>query len=128
MIKVLVATAKTQGMRPNDYHWCIEGELVWFPPVCRRDKDDPDGGCGCGRGFGGLNSRRGTTTAMVKSIPALDRDDYVEALRSSLHDQGYDGSVAPEVADAMLDLVSDMPEGAIVENRLEYIQLRHSTL
>jgi hypothetical protein len=27
-MKVLVATARTQGDRPNDYHWCIEGELV----------------------------------------------------------------------------------------------------
>lgn len=60
MIKVLVATSKTQGARDNDYNWCIEQELVWFPPICRSSKvNGPDDSCGCGRGFGGLNSHRG---------------------------------------------------------------------
>ncbi len=50
MVKALVATSVTQGFRDNDYHWCVDGELVWIAPTCSKDRDDPDGGCGCGRG------------------------------------------------------------------------------
>jgi hypothetical protein len=68
-MKVLVATRATQGTRGNDYHWAIEGELVRVGEVCRKDRNDPDGGCGCGRGFAGLNSHRATTTARVAEVP-----------------------------------------------------------
>jgi len=68
-MKVLVATTRTQGARPNDYHYCIEGELVRINEVCARDRGDPDGGCGCGRGFGGLNSHQATTTARIAEVP-----------------------------------------------------------
>ncbi|MGH3592456.1 MAG: DUF7715 family protein, partial [Pseudonocardiaceae bacterium] len=37
-MKVLVATARTQGVRVNDYNWCIEGELVRIGEVCARDR------------------------------------------------------------------------------------------
>lgn len=125
MIKVLVATSKTQGARDNDYNWCIERELVWFPPICRSSKaNGPDDKCGCGRGFGGLNSHRATTTAIVQKIAGLSRLDYVEAIRSSMADQGYDPSMAEMIADGMLELVRECPEGAVVENRLDYIQIR----
>lgn len=124
MIKVLVATAETQGARDNDYHWCVEGELVWFPPMCARDREDPDGDCGCARGFGGLNSHRATTTAMVRTIEGLSREDYAEAIRSSMDEQGYDSEAAAEIADALIDLVADWPDGAVVEKRLNYVQIR----
>jgi hypothetical protein len=88
-MKVLVATARTQGARDNDYNWCIEGELVRIGEVCALNRAEPDGGCGCGRGFGGLNSQRATTTAMVADTP-LGRAEYVEAVRSSLQQQGWD--------------------------------------
>ena len=32
-MKVLVATAQTQGERANDFNYCIEGELVWIGMV-----------------------------------------------------------------------------------------------
>lgn len=124
MIKVLVATSKTQGARDNDYNWCIEGELVWFPPMCRRGRDDPDDRCGCGRGFGGLNSHRATTTAMVRTIADLSRDDYVKAIGSSMTAQGYDSTSAPLIADSMLDLVADLPDGAVTEHRLDQLRVR----
>lgn len=127
MIKVLVATAATQGVRDSDYHWCIDGELVWIAPMCAKDWLDPDQGCGCGRAFAGLNSHRATTTAMVRTLEGLSRDDYMEAIRSSLDAQGYDGGLAPEIADSLLELVCDLPDGAVVEHRLEYIQVRERT-
>ncbi|MFP5022036.1 DUF7715 family protein [Pseudonocardia phyllosphaerae] len=125
MMKLLVATALTQGVRPNDYHFCIEGELVWIGLVCAADRADPDGGCGCGRGFGGLNSVRATTTARVADLP-FTRADYVEALRSGLHQQGWmlaPGEIA-YMADDLAALVADVPEGAVLERRLDDVVVR----
>lgn len=123
-MKLLVATARTQGARASDYHHCTDGELVWIGLVCRKDRDDPDGGCGCGRGFGGLNSHRATTTALVADLPGFTRDDYVLAIRSSLAAQGWPPSVADEIADAQLELASDYPTGTVLERRLDDIYAR----
>lgn len=124
-MKVLVATARTQGTRPNDYHCCIEGELVRIGEVCARDQADPDGGCGCGRGFGGLNSHRATTTAMVAEVP-LAREEYVEAIRSSLQQQGWDpcACCSTDEADDLAALVADWPVGSVVERRLDELVIR----
>lgn len=124
-MKVLVATAHTQGERDNDYHWCIEGELIRIGEICPRDRDDPDGGCGCGRGFGGLNSHQATTTAAVADVP-LTREEYVEAVRSSLQQQGYDPCACCSVdeADDLIALVSLWPVGSIVERRLDELWIR----
>ena len=124
-MKMLVATAATQGQRFNDYHWCIEGELVRIGEVCPRDQDDPDGGCGCGRGFGGLNSHRSTTTARIADLP-LSRADYVEAIRSSLQQQGWDPceSCATREAVELAALVADLPVGTVVERRLNELVIR----
>lgn len=124
-MKVLVATVRTQGARGNDYHWCIEGELVRVGEACARDRADPDGGCGCGRGFAGLNSRRATTTARVAELP-LERDEYYEAIRSSLEQQGWDPCLCCYVdeADELLALVADWPAGAVVERRLDELVVR----
>lgn len=123
-MKMLVATSRPQGARANDYHHCTEGELVWIGLVCRKDRDDPDGGCGCGRGFGGLNSHRATTTALVADLPGFTRDDYVLAIRSSLATQGWPPSVAEEIADGQLDLASNYPAGTVLERRLDDIYAR----
>jgi len=45
-MKILVATGLTQGMEANDYHYCIEGELVWIQEPCASGRNDPEGGCG----------------------------------------------------------------------------------
>jgi hypothetical protein len=124
-MKVLVATARTQGARPDDYHWCIEGELVRIGEACATDRADPDGGCGCGRGFGGLNSHRATTTARVAEVP-LSPEDYAEAIRSSLDEQGWDpcpGCVRQE-ADELAALAAGWPTGAVVERRLDALIVR----
>ncbi|HKS49951.1 MAG TPA: hypothetical protein VJT49_33555 [Amycolatopsis sp.] len=123
-MNILVATARTQGARANDYHFCTEGELVWIGLMCRRGQDDPDGSCGCGRGFGGLNSHKATTTAMVADLPGFTRADYVLAIRSSLADQGWPPSVAEEIADDQLGLARQWPPGTVIERRLDYVQAR----
>lgn len=124
-MKVLVATARTQGSRDGDYHWCIEGELVRIGEVCATDRADPDGGCGCGRGFGGLNSHRATTTALVAEVP-LGREDYAEAIHSSLVQQGWGPCpcCTTQEADELAALVAGWPVGAVVERRLDELIVR----
>ena len=87
-MKILVATSFTQGTSPDDYHYCVDGELVWLQEPCDRDKRNPDGPCGCGRGFAGAASHRATTAAMVVQS-LLTRDDVVLAFRTSLSDGGW---------------------------------------
>ncbi|WUH96602.1 hypothetical protein OHR68_23865 [Spirillospora sp. NBC_00431] len=123
-LKLLTATNSTQGFRDNDFDWCVEGELVHIGMVCARDRDDPDGGCGCGRSFAGLNSHRATTTAMVREVPGFTVDDHVLAIRSSLEQQGCDPSFAEHEAALLRCLVRDWPVGVIVERRLDEIVVR----
>ena len=124
-MKVLVATTQTQGQRSNDFDYCVEGELVTVGLVCATDRRNPDGGCGCGRAFAGLNSHRATTTAMVKDVE-LSEADYVEALGSSLAQQGWPTSDVDELAAWLAQLVNEWPDGTIVERRLDDINVRRS--
>jgi hypothetical protein len=126
-MKILTATSRTQGRRSNDFHWCIEGELVHFGMVCAADRADPDGGCGCGRAFAGLNSHRATTTAMIREIEGFTRDDYIEAIRSSLFQQGWDPGTAEDEADELIRIVRDWPVGAVTERRLDRVAVRMVT-
>ncbi|MCU1400567.1 MAG: hypothetical protein JWN62_3676 [Acidimicrobiales bacterium] len=66
-MKVLVATHITQGDDIGDYCATVEGELVTpaIPPC-------PDRLCGCARGFTGLGSSHGTTTAIVADLAHID--------------------------------------------------------
>jgi hypothetical protein len=124
-MKVLVATNNTQGQRTNDFCFCVEGELVTVGLVCAADESDPDGGCGCGRAFAGLNSHKATTTAKVKDVE-LSEEDYVEALRSSLEQQGWPTEDVAELAAWLIELVDSWPIGAIVERRLDDICRREA--
>ena len=122
-MKVLVATSDTQGQRGNDFSYCVEGELVTVGLVCAADEEDPDGGCGCGRAFAGLNSHKATTTAKVKDVE-LSEEDYVEALRSSLAQQGWPTEDVGELATWLVQLVSTWPTGSVIERRLDDIYIR----
>ncbi len=122
-MKALTATVTTQGYRGNDFDYCVEGELVHVGMVCAKDRSDPDGGCGCGRAFAGLNSHRATTTAMIREVD-FTRGDYVEALRSSLAQQGWDAAAAQDEADSLLLLAEALPVGVVVERRLSKIAVR----
>jgi hypothetical protein len=126
-MKVLVATALTQGTSPDDYHFCIEGELVWLQEPCDRDKANPDGPCGCGRGFAGAASHRATTTAMVVES-AMTCDDVVLAFQTSLSDGGWPVEWADEVADQNLDIAAKLPVGTIIVRKLEDYFLRGALL
>ncbi|PVZ03650.1 DUF7715 family protein [Actinomycetospora cinnamomea] len=125
-MKVLVAPAQTQGARRGDFHHAVEGELVRIDPPCAADRRDPDGRCGCGRAFAGLNSARATTTARVADLP-LSRADVVEALRSSLAQQGWDPAEAAQEADDLLRTVADVPVGTVYGRRLSKLVALRTT-
>jgi hypothetical protein len=120
-MRVLVATSQTQGHRENDFDFCVEGELVTVGLVCAADEQDPDGGCGCGRAFAGLNSHRATTTAKVKEVE-LSEEDYVEALRSSLPSRAGRPRMG-ELADWLAQL-GRWPVGSVIERRGDDMLIR----
>jgi hypothetical protein len=126
-MRVLTATSRTQGERSSDFDDCSDGELVTVGVVCAGEGADPDGGCGCARAFTGLNSHRTTTTAMVREVE-LSMADYVEALRSSLSQQGWPTADVSELAEWLPQLVSEWPEGTVVERRFDDLVARHSSL
>ena len=123
-MKLLTATCSTQGYRDNDFDFCVEGELVRIESPCATDRHDPDGPCGCGRSFDGLNSHQATTTAMIRDIPGFTPADYVEALRSSLDQQGWDAAHAVHEAAELYTLAQQWPAGTILERRLDQVAAR----
>jgi hypothetical protein len=122
-MKILVATALTQGLESNDYHYCVEGELVWIQEPCARDGNDPDGPCGCGRGFAGAASHRATTTATVVESE-LCRDELILAFETSLVDGGWPIEWAENVADENLTIARRFPVRSVIGRQLDGILLR----
>jgi hypothetical protein len=131
-MRLLTATSRTQGQRASDFNWCIEGELVTPSKlICARDeREGPDGGCGCGRSFGGLHSGKSVTTALVSDIDGFTREDLALAVRASREDGGWlaltddpDGWVAEEVAEIML-AAELYPVGTVIEIRMAEITAR----
>ena len=112
-MKALVATAETQGSRKSDFTNCIDGELVWMLDPCPVSRRYPDGPCGCGRSFSGLSSHAYTTTAVVREIPGLTRQDYEKALRASFRAQGWcpccTSKSVREIVDELINLARSGP-------------------
>lgn len=127
-MKVLVATAATQGARHSDSDDCVEGELVWMLDACPMSRRDPDGECGCGRSFSGMSTHGSTTTALVREIASLTRADYEEALRASFDAQGWcsccTARPVEDVVDELIGLAASWPPGAVVERRLDWLSVR----
>ena len=118
-MRVLTATARTQGIRPDDYCFTIEGELVRLPFL---ECACPD--CGCTRGFAGMTSHRATTTALVVDRPELHVEVYRSLLRDEIlgagcpaDDPDLDRSIADEV-DHLRRLADAFAVGSVLERRL----------
>lgn len=134
-MKLLIATSQTQGQRASDFTYCIEGELV-TPDVftCDRDRQEgPDGGCGCGRAFGGLNSHMFTTTAIVADIDGITMDDLTAAVSSYREHTGWaqlddheneTEAWAASMATVIAGLAETHPAGTVLERRLDVVQAR----
>lgn len=132
-MNVLTATGRTQGQRSNDYSFTIECELVRIDEACALDRQDPDGGCGCGRGFAGMSSSRATTTALVRDLP-MTPAEFERAYVDALVAQGWlgaddhaDADVAAEIHHAvwvLLEAAARIPVGTVLERRLDVLQSR----
>lgn len=125
MLKLLVATSRGQGERPGDFCFAVDGELVYLGFVCARDQEDPDGGCGCGRAFTGLNSGKASTTAEVRELD-LSEDDLRMAIGSSLEQAGWEHPEAhiAGMAEDLLELAEDLPVGVLIGRRLDEVIIR----
>ena len=119
-MKLLTATTETQGQRESDFSWCIPGEIVTPAAlICDRDRQEgPDGGCGCGRSFSGLNSAAATTTAIVKDVDGYTFEDLAEAVRSHRKQSGWSDGEADQEAAAIAEIASEHDEGTVLEIRL----------
>jgi hypothetical protein len=131
-MKLLTATRERQGERDGDFCHAIEGELVLVGFVCATDRDDPDGGCGCGRAFSGMSSMRATTTALVR-----DLDVSFDHARSAVEGYYVSAGMGPDVIGSaeftamvaetlvgMADLADSVPVGAVVGRRLDRLVWR----
>lgn len=121
-MKLLTATAATQGHRANDFHWCTEGELVWVQEEesdCDRYEDT-----GTSRAWVGMSSHRATSTAVVADLP-LTGADLREALRGYLESAGFAAYIAPDelakILNEEVELLSRIggryPVGMVVERQ-----------
>jgi hypothetical protein len=126
-MKLLTATRERQGERSGDFCHAIEGELVILGLVCATDRENPDGGCGCGRAFSGLSSKKATTTALVRDLD-LSADDLRLAVggyyaaggmgRDVLGDAAF-AEVVEETVAEMVELAPLLPADAVVGRRLD---------
>lgn len=125
-MRVLVASKALYPIE-GDFNHCADGELVYLQDPCAADLRDPDGGCGCGRGFAGMNSHRGCTKATVVETQ-LSRTEVREALRSSLQEGGWldpkfvSATIEREILDGLLHEVAEIaeafPVGTQIRRRL----------
>ena len=124
-MKVLTATSRTQGQRPGDFTWCVEGEIVTpVRLICDRDMLNPGRGCGCGRSFAGLNSHRATTTALVNELGGYTLSDLAEAVRSYREQAGWPTGDAALEATQIVEMAEQYPAGTVLEIRLDEISAR----
>jgi hypothetical protein len=131
-MKLLTATRTGQGDRDGDFCHAVEGELVVLGFVCATDQNNPDGGCGCGRAFAGMSSRRATTTALVRDLDITDED-----LRKAVADHHAAAGLGPDLlgpedfADLVDETVEDAVQsarfwavGTVVGRRLDHVHVR----
>ncbi len=115
-MKVLVATHDGQGELSDDSCWTTDGELAHL-------LECPDQMCRCWGAFGGFESMRATTTALVVERSDLDVATLVAACKERLARQGHgkllseaeiDREALAEVFE-LIRLLEPVPVGTVVE-------------
>ena len=124
-MKVLVATSRTQGARTTDFFDGVDGELVWIPEPCERGRQLGAAGTRCARGFLGVASNAGTTTAMVKDVDALNLRLYADALRPLFVDL-VPGETVWGLASDLATFAAGWPTGTVLERNLDRFRERQT--
>ena len=105
-------------MRPNDFSFTNEGELVFFPMLeCDHGIDGP---CGCRRDMCGFVTHKGTTTFMVVDDPSLTVAAFKKAHRDSMRHAGWHLASVKRLAEEatlLLALAAKLPPGIVLERR-----------
>ena len=125
-MKVLIATKQGQGKRDSDFFCATDGELVGFSTEC--DGEQTDGPCGCRRSFSGLDSFKGTTTAMVVN-KAISEDEFIVLYRESQTIAGWlkpggNTAITDGLAREMLRVASKFKTFSVIEKRGYQIRVR----
>ena len=124
-MKVLIATAESQGQAADDYCWTTEGELI-------RLVDCPDDYCRCS-GFGGVESHKASSTALVVERADLNPSTLLEVFRQDMENQGYaeylseaelNETIVGELAELVV-MLRDIAPGEVVERWGPGIRVRH---
>ena len=124
-MKVLVATHDGQGELPDDFCWTTDGELAHL-------LECPDEMCECWGAFGGFESLRATTTALVVERSDLDVAKLVTACKERLTRQGYAELFTPEELDRevlaevfeLIRVLEKIEVGTVVERTSEGVRAR----
>ena len=124
-MKVLVATQDGQGQLPDDFCWTTDGELAHL-------LECPDPMCRCWGAFGGFESLRATTTALVAERSDLDVGMLVTACKGRLARQGYAKFLSKEELDRealaevfeLIRLLETVNVGTVVEHAGDGLRAR----
>ena len=122
-MKILVATTRTQGQRPNDFCFVPEGEPLM--PSFECEGEEVDGRCGCRRSLTGVKCRKATTTALVTEV-RHDRRWLASTFARSLRRAGF--RPEPEEVRQMVDrailVATRFATGSVVERRGDDFRVR----
>lgn len=125
VLRLLVATASSQGQQDYDFCNTIDGEIV-YPGPC--DSPQPNHACGCLESLVGVESRRRTTTFTVAEVP-ITRAELHRALAKAQNltedDPGY-ARIADLAAD-MLAVAARFPIGAVLGRSHRRYRRRHTS-
>lgn len=131
-MRVLVATGLTQGARTTDVMECVEGEFVFMIDACDASRRRPFEGCPCGITFTGMTSDGGSTTALVREVPGLTMEQYVDCLEAThLLKRSLGCTCSLDAVGEAWNLVALAglhPAGTVVERLVDGIRARRTSV
>lgn len=125
-MRLLIATARTQGERSTDVSRTQPGELVWLPELCARTLlQRGEATCMCARSFLGVLSGAPTTTAVVVETD-FSRREIMLIMRSGARVNGWAPACVGYVTRQMLALAEGWPTGTVLERDRSVFRVRWS--
>jgi len=113
MIKILLSTNETQGLRKSDFSIVPDGEIVVFTAEC--DGEEIDGSCGCRRCVDSIVSGMGITTFQVAPFNGT-RQDFINAIAEAFSRRNLSLDAESHAAE-IIRRARYFPVGAILEKR-----------